>query len=592
MKIIIVLLALGILALPFLFRQAEPHHAWKTGDPEIVIVTPHNEAIRQEFATAFSAWHQQRFGTVIRIDWRVIGGTTEIMRYLVSEYGRSANCFFRQHGTPWPTDGADVILAPTCPVERPAQRLWKEFRTRDSPQAITCQIDLFFGGGTYDHDKAQKRGLTVPAWGTNAPPEGLFTDAKGRTLIPRVMGGERWYGRAFYGTVLSGFGICYNRDRLVDLGITTPPTTWEALADPRYVGQLGLADPTKSGSVAKAFEMLIHAQCAKAVAAAGFTRDQIRIYEAAITAAGLPAGDCPRSVPPGYQQAIETGWLKGINLLRRMGANAIYFNDSASKIPVDVSMGIAAAGIAIDFMGRFQSEMSTPPGRQPVMTYVNPIAGTSMNADPISLLRGAPHREIAVRFIEFTLSEEGQRLWNYRPGTPGGPQRFALRRLPIRRTFYPSEDPEFQAVFESRRSHLSDPLWQPDVDAYRLAEEFFYEPRWTATHFGLQRDLVRCMCMDSGDELKRAWRSILAHGGPEKNPHAMAFLEALPDTPYPLTWRHAITDYTRIPRMDILRLWTAFFRNHYQQAEAAADLHGAESRRSSSDSGTPVSEKR
>ncbi|MCL2105387.1 MAG: iron ABC transporter substrate-binding protein, partial [Kiritimatiellaeota bacterium] len=243
-----------------------------------------------------------------------------------------------------------------------------------------------------------------------------------------------------------------------------------------------------------------------------------------------------------------------------------------SKMPVDVSMGVAAAGVAIDFMGRFQSEMSTPPGREPVMGYVNPEGGSSINADPVALLRGAPSRELAVRFIEFVLGEGGQRLWNYRAGTPGGPRRFALRRLPIRRDFYPSPgDLASDAAAAARREFFSDPLWQPDTDAYRLAEAFHYEPRWTAAHFGIQRDLVRCMCMDSAEELKAAWGAILRNGGPGANPEAMRHFEALPDTPLPLTWESAVNGYAKIPRMDILREWTAFFRRQYRLAEKAAN---------------------
>lgn len=63
-----------------------------------MVITPHNEAIRQEFAEGFSAWHRARYGSPVRIDWRMIGGTTEIMRYLASEYTSSAKRFFKSQG--------------------------------------------------------------------------------------------------------------------------------------------------------------------------------------------------------------------------------------------------------------------------------------------------------------------------------------------------------------------------------------------------------------------------------------------------------------------------------------------------------------
>lgn len=77
--------------------------------------------------------------------------------------------------------------------------------------------------------------------------------------------------------MLSASGICYNTDRLKDLGIGRPPATWEDLCDPLLV--FGLADPTKSASVSGS-EMIIHTQCARAVADAGSAVSAlIRLYE-------------------------------------------------------------------------------------------------------------------------------------------------------------------------------------------------------------------------------------------------------------------------------------------------------------------------
>jgi ABC-type Fe3+ transport system substrate-binding protein len=565
-----ILLAGAVVALPFFFRRAPEVGDWRPGDPELIIVTPHNEAIRHEFGEGFSRWHQARFGRPARIDWRVIGGTTEIMRYLASEYAASARRFFKAQGVAWPADGAQAVLSGSRPDDETRWALWQAFRACDAPDEMTCRMDLFFGGGVYDHAKAERQGLTVAAWGAAGPPEGLFEDAAGRVLIPAAMNGEIWRGTAYYGCVLSAFGICYNADRLADLGIDRPPEAWEDLADARYAGHLGLADPTKSGSVAKAYEMIIHARCARHVAEAGFSREQVQRYEALFAQAAAVTNGVPAGVPPAYQEAVEQGWLAGVNLLRRIGANARYVTDAAGKVPNDVGMGAAAAGIVIDFYGRLQSELSSPPGRAPVMTYVTPVGGSSVTADPVSLLRGAPHRALAVRFIEYLLGEEGQRLWNYRVGAPGGPVRYALRRLPIRRDFYPSADPLLQAAQERHRPHLADPLWQPEVDAYRLGEAFHYEARWTGRHFGIQRELIRAMCLDAGDELKRAWQAILENGGPAANPEAMRLLEAMPDAPVPLGWTSALAYYARQPRLDVLSAWTAFFRRHYRLAEAAA----------------------
>ena len=584
-NLLVILAAALIVALPFILRKPTDLGDWRTGDPVLVVITPHNEAARYEFAEAFSRWHRAHYGRPVKIDWRVIGGTTEIMRYLGSEYAAACQAAWERRGETWPANGPELIFdrrfnpdnppaeAATNAVARAAferqRAVFAAFRGADDPAAVSCGIDLFFGGGTYDHDKAARQGLTVAPWRGDElkQPEVAALLA----AIPTQCGGEVWRSDLFFGNVLSTFGICFNRDRLKDLGLDRPPAVWRDLADPHLRGQVGLSDPTKSGSVAKAFEMIVHEQCWHAVTAAGFSHEQVTQFEAAIAKARLPPGQLPPGVPAEYQAAVERGWVDGVNLLRVIGANARYFTDSAGKVATDVSAGIAAAGVAIDFYGRFQAEVEKAPDGRERMGYITPVGGSSVSADPISLLRGAPHRELAVRFVRFVLEPEGQKIWCCRAGTPDGPRRFTLRRLPIRRDFYPSDDAAAQATYEAQRPYLADNLADPGVNHYVLASKFAYQPRWTIGHFGLQRDLVRAMCMDAGDELRAAWQAILAHGGPAKNPEAMALLCALPDRPYPLDWRSAIGAYANADRNACLRDWTAFFRAHYHAARAAAE---------------------
>jgi hypothetical protein len=307
--------------------------------------------------------------------------------------------------------------------------------------------------------------------------------------------------------------------------------------------------------------MIVQQKCQDAVRAAGFSRADTDRFEREIAGAG---GDIPSSVPAPYQAAVEKGWEDGLRLVQRIGANARYFTDSSSKIPVDVSVGDAAAGLAIDFYGRYQAQCSAGPDGRERMVYLTPIGGSSVSADPIGLLRGAENRETAIRFIEFLLSEEGQRLWTYRPGTPGGPERFALRRLPVRRDFYPGCDDE---RCREHARYAADRLADPTVNPFSLATNFVYRSRWTGRHFSLQRDLIRAMCLDSATELQDAWAAILRNGGPAAQPGAMALLGRLPDRPEPLTWASAPGIAKKYDRLDCLREWTAYFRRSYAEAK-------------------------
>ena len=106
-----ILLALAvILALPFMFRQETGVREWRAGDPVLVVITPMNEAIRHEYALAFSRWHEQKYGAPVKVDWRNIGGSTEISRYLTSEFITSFRAWWTGQGKPWRSDGGAIIL--------------------------------------------------------------------------------------------------------------------------------------------------------------------------------------------------------------------------------------------------------------------------------------------------------------------------------------------------------------------------------------------------------------------------------------------------------------------------------------------------
>lgn len=578
----ILLAAALVISLPFIFRKPAEVRDWKTGDPVLVVISAHNEAIRYEFAQAFSRWHRERYGTPVKIDWRAIGGTSEIARYLTAEFVNSFRGWWHNQGGEWPQGMSEALVnrkfntkAPPADATPDDLARWEiirdaytTFRTHDDPAKYSAKIDIFFGGGEYDHSVAFGQGLTVAPWAEGEEPQGLFTFADGTPRIPAKISGETWRTPTLFGNAVSTFGICYNTDRLEHSGVTNPPSAWDDLTDPVYFRQLGMADPTKSGSVAKAFELMLHSKCHEAVAAAGYTREQIDAHETAIAAAKLPPGELPEGVPQAYQDAIERGFLDGLRMIQLIGANARYFTDSSSKVPIDVGMGNAAVGIAIDFYGRFQAQVSVTPDGVSRMNYITPFGGSGVSCDPISLLRGAPHREIATRFIEFVVSEDAQKLWTYRAGSPGGPEKFSLRRVPISREFYPSDNPAIQARHEEHLKYAADNLADPAINPYALAEQFVYYRRWTGGHFGILRDLIRAMCMDSSVELKAAWQEIIGNGGPASQTEAMKLLTRLPEEPVVFNWKNSLG----VPgeRIDYMRTWTLFFRQSYKEARDAA----------------------
>ncbi|MCK5805221.1 MAG: extracellular solute-binding protein, partial [Lentisphaeria bacterium] len=504
------------------------------------VVTPHNEAIRFEFERAFCRYMAREHGRDVDIDWRTPGGTSEIARYLKGEYTAAFRTLWTRSGASWNGEVERAFMNRKLKREDASETAWKARQMFLDSDVGAGDADILFGGGWYDHNKFARMGCTVPSGVQTRHPEWFERE---RPVLSPGMSGETWYDRGdcYYGTCLTTFGICYNVDRLAELGYGTSaseplPQRWEDLGDPRLYGCVGAADPSKSGSITKCFEMLIQQRMAESVAAAtaqsGGTLDQEQL-----------------------DKAVADGWNQALLLVRKIGGNAQYFTFSASKVPLSVARGDVAVGMCIDFYGRTQAEWEESRLGRRTMRYVTPLAGSSVSADPIAILRGAPHRELAEMFVDFSLSREGQQLWNYRPGTEGGPLKYALRRLPIRRDLYTKED----------REKMSD----PDARPFAEAEAFTYHPEWTGRLFNLMRVLVRVMAIDCHEELRGAWSAILDAGGPDATPDAMEAFSRLP-----VSYEESGDAARRIgsgeERVVLMREWAHFFRASYAEAETKA----------------------
>jgi len=519
-------------ALPFIFRTKPA--AAGPADETVVIITPHNEALRYEFGRGFSAWYQAKAGKTVKVDWRVIGGTSEISRYLEGEYDTA----FLRHwtnalGKPWDND----ILAGYKNHKLPADASAEVKTAREAflQSEVSCGLDLFFGGGALDFIKQAQAGRLVNSGIIQRRPDWF-----GEGVIPREYSGEPyWDVRGLWvGTALSNFGIIANSDSLARLGVSHGVHRWDDLADTRLIGELALADPTKSGSVAKAYENIIQQQMQKRWHA---------------LQAAHPEADAEQN----EAQAIREGWLSGLRLLQLFGANARYFTDSAQKVSIDVAQGDSAAGISIDFLGRQQEEAIRRRADRQRLAFVTPVGGTVNSVDPIALFRGAPHRDVAVAFIEYVLSMDGQKLWAFRAGTPGGPERFALRRLPVRRDFYQ------QADFKAWCS-------DPDENPYNAEGQLVYRAAWTGGLFREMSFIIRVMALDTHDELVQAWRAIIAAGRPDD---ALAVLQDLSAVDYAAASgriRQALGAKDKMEQLRLAGELGELFRAQYRKAEALA----------------------
>lgn len=434
------------------------------GQDTVVIITPHNEAIRAEFGRGFREWYEQKTGRTVAVDFRTPGGTSENSRYVSGQYQAAFRNFWeRTLKRPWSKEvesgftDAKLIPDSTPDDDTPAQSARRAFLGSE----VSCGMDVFFGGGSFDFIGIAGQGYLADCGYVARHPE-LF--GKGKPIEP-TMSGEPYFdeGGRWIGTAIGAFGIAFNRDRIAKIGVETP-RRWADIADARYFQSLALANPTQSSSANKAFEMLIQQQMNEA----------------------------------GADNSV--GWQRAIRLLQRIGANARYFSDSSAKISLDVESGEAAAGMTIDFYGRYQSEAVRRSDGSSRIGYVDAQGGTSFGVDPIGLLRGAANKKVAEAFIEFVLTD-GQKIWGWKAGAPGGPKTHALRRLPVLPALYAEEF----------RQHRSD----PDVLPYVAGREFSYDAKRTGGLFGSIAFIVRVMCVDTHPELKEAWSALIA--AKEKN---------------------------------------------------------------------------
>lgn len=517
-----ILLLAAVVFGPILLRPGKPGPG--RTDDVLTIISPHNEAIRHEFERAFSEHHLRVTGRQARIDWRTPGGTSEISRYLESEYVAA----FQNHWQgEWSTAVQAAFQNPKIELDdTPADDTVAQAARRAFLESnVGCGLDLFFGGGSFDFKLQADAGRLVPSGVIEAHPE-LFNEE----TIPQTVGGEPFWdpqGR-WVGACLSAFGICYNTDVLARLNIERPPAQWADLADPSLNGSVALADPTQSGSVAKAFEMLI--------------QQQMLIASTEISEA---AGGGEK------QAAVEIGWPRAMQMIQRIAGNARYFTDSASKVPWDVESGDAAAGMCIDFYGRFQSEAVRRADGTSRLQYVTPAGGSSVGVDPIGLLRGAPRPELARAFIEFVLSPDGQKLWNWKTGAPGGPHKYALRRLPIRPELYAAEFAQFRS--------------DPEVMPYEQARGFTYHEEWTAPLFRAISLIIRTMCIDSHDELREAWSALIAADYP---PEAMAAFSDVSRVSHSEAWeiRTTMRSANKLEEARLAKELSEAFRAQYRRA--------------------------
>ncbi len=98
------------------------------------------------------------------------------------------------------------------------------------------------------------------------------------------------------------------------------------------------------------------------------------------------------------------GWEKGWDWLTKLSANTGIFTARSRDVPNVVSKGEFAVGFAVPSYMAFAEVLN---GYDIAFVYPK---NAYVTPEPMAVLKGAPHPKAAHAFIEFLLSEEGQKL--------------------------------------------------------------------------------------------------------------------------------------------------------------------------------------
>jgi len=374
----------------------------------------------------------------------------------LKKYGRAVKVKFIEAG------GTETII----------KRLTAQRSSHVAPDA-----DMMFGGGSATFDNLGREGF-LEAVNPPLPPEvaaRLPKDIQGvamqRTLsqllppstAPATSASIAATHSAderpiWYAATASYFGIVVNKQRAAELGIPIPKA-WEDIGGPKWFGNLSVADASKSSSIKSCLEMMLQ----------------------------------------------QYGWEKGWPLIVKMYANAESVKPSGSQPADETSSAAAAGGIVIDFFGRIAVVKCGPS----IAQFIVPEGGARLDPDPIAVLAGARHREVAAHMMEFVLSPEGQRLWTHRAGTPAGPAKKALGRMALLRELY-----------ENEGNLMTDPFNPFTANADLKIDTIIQRDRTVVLG-----DLIKFALVDNHDGLVVARRAVLQAGDP---PELLALFNSLP----------------------------------------------------------------
>jgi len=241
------------------------------------------------------------------------------------------------------------------------------------------QADIFWGGESALFDKLADQKLLARLELPKAVMDAIPASIGKPKPIPLKDPRGFWTG-----TVLEPYGLVYHPRLFQRLGVPAP-RDWDDLLNPKLKGNVAQCAPTRSSSSHATYEVILQ-------------RD---------------------------------GDAKGWEFLKHLGGNTGIFTARSRDVPSVVAKGEFAAGFAVPSYMAFEDRLAGFDIKfvAPKTAWITP--------EPIAIIAGAPHPKAARAFIEFMLTERGQKVAmergvfpitpKYRvQGAPGSPAEMAV----------------------------------------------------------------------------------------------------------------------------------------------------------------------
>ena len=226
------------------------------------------------------------------------------------------------------------------------------------------------------------------------------------------------------GTALEPYGLVYHPKRIQRLGIPEPKE-WEDLLQPKLKGEVAQCAPTRSSSSNATYEVMLS------------------------------------------MFGEEKGW----DWLRRLAGNTGHFTARSRDVPTVVAKGEFAAGFAVPSYMAFEEKLAGFDIKfvAPKNAFVTP--------EPMAILAGARNPKAARAFIEFLLTERGQKVFMERglfpitprykvQGAPGSTAELAVQFTGGVRSYF---DQEVSNVYDegiaAKRSDALKTKFRSDIEA-------------------------------------------------------------------------------------------------------------------------------